>query len=109
MSSKGDDNKDSHKDPNSNYEADEDFMAHFPPKSHEQEGMKGDRQDKKSTSGVSYLQPESLEETTCRIRGYFILCNPFDADQECERLLEIGQNEVVDENDILIVTDVPRI
>lgn len=107
--SKWNNNQNSDENPEPNNSEDEDSVAQLMAHGDQKECMDGDGEHKETTCRVSDLQPKSLQEACCRRRFDFVLGNPFDTYQEGERLLEIGDDQVVDENDILVVSDVPLI
>ena len=76
---------------------------------HEEECVDRDSKYKQPAGRIADLEPKALEEAGCRGGLNLVRNDPFETDEESKRLLQIGQHQIVDEDDILVVTDVPSI
>lgn len=81
-------------------------MRHFVSPNDQQESVECNGKHEESTAGISDLEPKALQEASCCGGLDLIGSDPLDADHKAKGLLEIGQDQVVNQNDILIVTDV---
>lgn len=96
----------SHERPDTAHEGDKDLVGHLASPDNEQEGMKSDGKHEETTARVTDLQPETLQEACSSAGLDLVLDDPFQTDNKREGLLEVCEDQVVDENDVLVVTDV---
>ncbi len=109
MGRKWDDDENSNKNPKADHDDNERSIAQLLTQGHKVEGMEGDGEHEDSTCWISNLEPQSLEEAGCCPSFYFVFRIPFCTDQKRDRLLDIRNDQVVNENNILIVTDIPLV
>ena len=109
MDGQWNDDQDGNESPNTDDSCHEYTVTQFPAHGHEKEGVDSDGKHEKTTSRVANLQPETLQETRCCVCRDLVLCDPFYTNQEGQGLLKISQDEVVNKNDILIITDVSSV
>jgi hypothetical protein len=81
-------------------------VRHLPAPNNQQKGVERNGKHEKSTTGISYLEPKALEEACCRAGLDLVGSDPPHTDQKGKGLLEISQDQVINQDDILVVTDI---
>jgi len=67
-------------------------------------GVNRNRQDPNAAGNIADLDQPSLNPARSGGRQDLILRNPVETDQKCDGLLQIGENEVEDQEEVLVIT-----
>ena len=68
--------------------------------------MHGNRKHEETTRHITNVQKPALHEARYRRCDDLVESQPVEGDGERNRLLQIGQQEIVDEDEVLVVSDV---
>lgn len=68
--------------------------------------VKRNQQDEETARDVADVDEPSLREARRRRSHQLAFRQPVEAEDEAERLLQVGEEELVDEDDVLVVSDV---
>lgn len=94
------------KRPQSQNRDDEPLVWHLVPLDYTQPRVDRNGKHEKATGDVSNLQEPRLEKARCGRGQDLVDAEPMERHDERNRLLQVGQKEVVDQDDILVVADV---
>lgn len=100
------DHDESNETPHANDEADKCFVRQLLAPYDKQKSVEGDGKHEQTGSGVTDLKPKTLQEARSGTGLDLVGNDPFEADKEGKGLLKVCQDQVVNQDNILVVTDI---
>lgn len=68
--------------------------------------MYRNRKNEEATGNISNVEKPSLYEARCRGSQYRVESQPVKGHSKCDGLLKIGEKEVIDEDNVLVVSNI---